>query len=55
MNKEFKCEYCSETAPQKCSAAAPEPVLPHTYKEEMGSEYRVAAEPLRGHRNKHHY
>lgn len=30
-------------------------ILPDTYKKEMSTEYRVAAEPLRGHRNKHCY
>lgn len=36
-------------------AAGQKTVLPHTCEEEMSSEYRVAAQPLTGHKSKHHY
>lgn len=55
MTKEFKYNLANISFPKNALAAAQKAVLLHTCKKEMSTEYRVAAKPLTGHRNKHHY
>lgn len=55
MTRRFKYNLANISSHQNALAVAQTTVLPHTCEKEMSSEYRVAARPLTGHRNKHHY
>lgn len=55
MTRELIYNYSNISSGKNALAAAEVAVLPHTCEKEMSSEYRVAAQPLGGHRNKHHY
>lgn len=55
MTRGFKYNLANISSHHNALAAAQSTVLPHTCEKEMSSEYRVAAQPLTGHRNKHYY
>lgn len=55
MTKELIDNHSNISSRKYALAAAEVAVLPHTCGKEMSSEYRVAAQPLGGRRNKHHY
>ncbi len=55
MTKGFKHDLANISSLKNALAAAQKAVLPPTCEKGTSSEYRVAAQPLTGLRNKHHY